>query len=246
MSGRALDETPTSCVTTASGVIAGLRPRRLARIERSASSPYMKKRRSKPPSSRQSRVGTSSRQPVTTPTSRTESRCQPPSDSGSNTRVPLKATLSMVAKQARLQSEGSPSTSRGRPCRSDAACGHRRARARGACEVDEVRDGALVHDRVGVEQEQVLALRLRGPVHAGRETDVLVEREQLRLRELAPHHLGRPVARRVVEHHDLEVDAVRVLVDRGQAVARLGAALVRDDQDRDVACRYVLEFRRTA
>ena len=105
-------------------------------------------------------------------------------------------------------------------------------------EVDEVRDGALVHDRVGVEQEQVLALRLLGgPVHAGREADVLVEREQPRLRELAPDHLGRPVARRVVEHHDLEVDAVRVLVDRGQAVARLGAALVRDDQDRDVACQ---------
>ena len=181
---------------------------------------------------------------MTTPTSRTESRCQPPSDSGSNTRVPLKATLSMVAKQARLQSEGSPSTSRGRPCRSDAACGHRRA-VLGVSprEVDEVRDGALVHDRVGLSRNRYSP----SASSAARFTPAAKptfssSASRLRGTRSEPSRPSRRATR--CRHHDLEVDAVRVLVDRGQAVARLGAALVRDDQDRDVACQAVLEFRR--
>ena len=41
-------------------------------------------------------------------TSRTESRFQPPSDSGSKSRVRLKAEVRSVAKQKRLQSVGAP------------------------------------------------------------------------------------------------------------------------------------------
>ena len=68
-------------------------------------------------------LGTNSRQPVTMSTSRTESRFQPPSDSGSKRRVPLKTLESAVAKQKRLQRWARPSTIPGRGgCPAAASC----------------------------------------------------------------------------------------------------------------------------
>ena len=108
LSERVADETPTSCVMTASGVMIGRRPRRATRNARSPSSPYMKKRSSNPPSTSHTSRGASRRQPVTMSTSRTVSRCQPPSDSGSNTRDPLNTVDRSVEKQKRLHSDGLP------------------------------------------------------------------------------------------------------------------------------------------
>ena len=76
-----------------------------ARSAKSASSPYMKKRVE--PSSFHRLRGTSSRQPVTMSTSRTLSRCQRPSDSGSKSRERLNAVDSPNAKQARPPDRGS-------------------------------------------------------------------------------------------------------------------------------------------
>ena len=58
---------------------------------------------------------------MTMSTSRTESRCQPPSDSGSKTREPLKTLESSVAKQKRLQRLGAPQHEPGssRPSRTE-------------------------------------------------------------------------------------------------------------------------------
>jgi hypothetical protein len=54
----------------------------------------------------------------------------------------------------------------------------------------EVRDGALVRDGVGVEEEQKLAVRLLGrTVDPEREAEVLGGGDQPDVRELRPHHL---------------------------------------------------------
>ena len=92
-----------------------------------------------------------------------------------------------------------------------------------------------MHDRVRVEQQQVLAARLLGgAVDSGGEAEVLVEREQPDVRELCADHLRGPVAGVVVEHDHLERQAGLLRGERGQAVARGVAAPVGDDEDREV------------
>jgi hypothetical protein len=104
-----------------------------------------------------------------------------------------------------------------------------------AREPDQVGDGSLVHHGVGVEEEQVLAASLLGrSVDARREAEVLVEREQPDLRELAADHLRGAVAGSVVEDDHLEVDAFGTVVDRRETLPRRLAALVGDDDDGDV------------
>src|SRR4051794_1341436 len=84
----------------------GLYPSSRARAEKSASSPYTKKCSSRPPSSSHTTRGVRSRQPVTIPTSRTESRLHEPIDSGSSKRLRGNAVDNPVAKQKTLQSVG--------------------------------------------------------------------------------------------------------------------------------------------
>ena len=167
----------------------------------------MKKRVSKPPSSRQSARGASSRQPVTIPTSRTVSRFQPPIASGSKSREPLNAVDSIVAKQTRLQSDGCAQHEPGltRPVGIERAAAVEPVLGARAREAHEAVERAVVHDRVRVEQQQVLAARLLGgAVDSGGEAEVLVEREQPDVRELCADHLRGTVAGVVVEHDHLE------------------------------------------
>jgi hypothetical protein len=99
-----------------------------------------------------------------------------------------------------------------------------------------------VHDRVRIEQEQVVADGLGGgTVDSAREPEILLERDQAGLRELRAQRFGRPVPRRVVQHDDLERDARRALVERGQALADLVATAEGDNDDRDVHSRRVGE-----
>ncbi len=107
------DEAPTSWTIEASGVTIGRYPRLAARCERSVSSPYMKYTGSKPPSSFHTERGTRQREPVITPTSRTESLCQFPSASGLKYRDVGNAVDRPKPKHVRLHQLGSAQDERG-------------------------------------------------------------------------------------------------------------------------------------
>ncbi len=105
-------------------------------------------------------------------------------------------------------------------------------------EVDQVVDRPGVDDRVGVEQQEVLAFRAgRRAVHARGEADVLLQRDELHLWELRADHLDGAVRRGVVGDDDLGGGGAGRLGDRPETVARLVPALVCDDQDRDVGAQ---------
>src|ERR1700730_6094496 len=75
-------------------------------MHKSASSPYMKKPSSKPPSCSQSRLLSKKKHPVTMSTSRTESRHQSPMDSGSNNLEPRYSAARPAPLQKLLQTVG--------------------------------------------------------------------------------------------------------------------------------------------
>ena len=98
---------------SASGVIQGWAPIARARRQRSASSPYMTKVRSKPPSASQRLRRIRKKQPITASTARALSRFQPPYISGLKTGLSFRTRARPVARQTRLHSVWSAKTQPG-------------------------------------------------------------------------------------------------------------------------------------
>src|SRR5712671_5137993 len=107
------DEAPTSWTIEASGVTIGRYPRLAARYARSVSSPYMKYAGSNPPSSFHTDLGTRQREPVITPTSRTESLRQFPRASGLKNRDVGNTVDRPKPKHVRLHQFGRAQDERG-------------------------------------------------------------------------------------------------------------------------------------
>ena len=86
-------------------------------------------------------------------------------------------------------------------------------------ERDQLLHGARMDNRVGVEQEQVLARsRIRCSVDSRTKADVL-QCEHTRLGKLRANHLHCPIARGIVEHDQFERDAPSGVEQRGEAPA---------------------------
>jgi hypothetical protein len=105
--------------------------------------------------------------------------------------------------------------------------------------VAQRRRAALVHDAVGVQQQDVLARRCReGGVDRSREAAVgahLQQPQALAVRAGA-HARGRVVARRVVGDDDLDGEVLALLGERAvQAGVDLAGVVVGDDEDREQA-----------
>ena len=162
-------------------------------------------------------------------TSRTESRCQCPSDSGSNTGERLNAVDSMVANIVSDQSVGAPQHELG----IDAAVGTQGPPAEDpvlGVRVGELQQGAQRSrkgERVGVQEQQPLAARrLRPAVHAAREPEVLARVDDRGRGEAPP---GRRAA----------LPSVEPLSTTISSRSTLGEAWSTDRRQADVASRVL-------
>ena len=153
-------EAPPRCTIVAAGVTTGRQPRARARWQRSTSSPYMKKRGSKPPSSRQSAARIRKKQP------------RDDVDLADAVAGPAADVLGVEERavaeggdEAGGVAEGAPRASAGRSrspgsgCRRGRACGRRRCRAPGWRGRRPSRSSIAPGEHLGVavEQQQPLA-----------------------------------------------------------------------------------------
>ena len=201
------EEAPTWWTITASGVIAGWYPALRARAARSASSPYMKNVSSKPPSC-----------------SQTAARCEAQAarddvDLARAVARPAAERLGVEdaraaehARQPRGEADEAPDALRA-PARAGVELAVRAERAaadqtRPADAPARSRSSAVsvspTSSVSGLSMSTYSPCRLaRTEVRAGREADVLLERDQADVGELAAHELGRAVARGVLDDDDL-------------------------------------------
>ena len=106
-------------------------------------------------------------------------------------------------------------------------------------EGDAFRESIVFHNRVGIEEQYILACRdADGLVVGFRETDILLVGDDLHLRELLRQHLQRAIDRVVVDDKHLPFDALHGATHRIEALFEEILDVIVDDDDREFHFLY--------
>ncbi len=104
--------------------------------------------------------------------------------------------------------------------------------------LDEGCQRPFVDHRIRIQEDHVASpAQAQRPVVAGRKSDVFRRRENGHLREIAPHHFHRPVARCAIDDEDLHGDLPGLHAQGLQAVGQQLLHVVADDHHREFRAR---------